>query len=424
VGRGEIEMDKQREGVREKRRIRRIIYTVIGVLGIAGVTFALSRLEPAAPSVNRSTVWMDTVKHGSMLRQVRGPGTLEPEEIRWIASRTAGRVERVVVLPGTVVKSDTILIEMSNPEVEQAAQEAEFQLRAAESELADLHVQLKSQFLNQQASAAGVASEYNQARLQAEANTKLRAEKLVGELILKQSKVRADELAMRHELEQKRLDIASESVEAQLAAKKASLERFRALYRLRVNQMNALRVRAGIDGVLQQMPMEVGQEVTPGTILAKVARPDKLKAELRIAETQAKDIEVGQKASIDTRNGVIEGRVIRVDPAVQEGTVTVDVSLLGELPKGARPDLSVDGTIEIERLDEILYVGRPAYGQAESTIGLFRLLEDGETAVRVQVQLGKSSVNTIEIMEGLAEGDQVVLSDTSAWDAYDRIRLN
>jgi HlyD family secretion protein len=417
-------MDKVREGVKEKRRTRRIIYTVIGIVGIAGVTFALSRLEPAAPSVNRSTVWMDTVKHGSMLRQVRGPGTLEPEEIRWIASRTAGRVERIVVLPGTVVKSDTVLIEMSNPEVEQAAQEAEFQLRAAESELADLHVTLESGFLNQQASAAGVASEYNQARLQAEANTKLRAENLIGELILKQSRVRADELAIRNELEQKRLEIASESVEAQVAAKKASVEQFRALYRLRVNQVNALRVRAGIDGVLQQMPIEVGQEVTPGTILAKVARPDKLKAELRIAETQAKDIEVGQKASIDTRNGVIEGRVIRVDPAVQEGTVTVDVSLLGELPKGARPDLSVDGTIEIERLDDILYVGRPAYGQAESTIGLFRLLEDGETAVRVQVQLGKSSVNTIEILNGLAEGDQVVLSDTSAWDAYDRIRLN
>jgi HlyD family secretion protein len=417
-------MDKPREGVAEKRRVRRIIYTVIGVIGLAGVTYALSRLEPAAPSVNRSTVWMDTVKHGSMLRQVRGPGTLEPVEIRWIASRTAGRVERVVVLPGTVVETDTILIEMSNPEVEQAAQEAEYQLRAAESELADLRVTLESQLLNQQAEAARVESEYSQARLQAEANEKLRAENLIGELILKRSRVRAEELAVRHELEQKRLDIASESVKAQIAAKEASVEQFRALYRLRINQLEALRVRAGIDGVLQQMPMEVGQEVTPGTILAKVARPDKLQAELRIAETQAKDITVGQKASIDTRNGVIEGNVIRVDPAVQEGTVTVDVALLGALPKGARPDLSVDGTIEIERLDEILYVGRPAYGQAESTIGLFRLLEDGETAVRVQVQLGKSSVNTIEIVEGLDEGDQVILSDTSAWDAYDRIRLN
>jgi HlyD family secretion protein len=417
-------MDKRREGVAEKRRMRRIIYAAIGVVGIAGITFALSRLEPAAPSVNRSTVWMDTVKQGSMLRQVRGPGTLEPEEIRWIASRTAGRVERIVVLPGTVVQADTVLIEMSNPEVEQAAQEAEFQLKAAESELADLRVQLQSQLLSQQAQAAGVASEFDQAQLQAEANEKLRKENLIGELILKRSKVRAEELAIRHELEQKRLQIASESVKAQIAAKEASVAQFRALYQLRVSQREALRVRAGIDGVLQQMPMEVGHEVTPGTILAKVARPDKLKAELRIAETQAKDIEVGQKASIDTRNGVIEGRVIRVDPAVQEGTVTVDVALLGELPKGARPDLSVDGTIEIERLDDILYVGRPAYGQAESTIGLFKLLEDRETAVRVQVQLGKSSVNTIEILQGLEQGDQVILSDTSAWDAYDRIRLN
>jgi HlyD family secretion protein len=420
----EVEMDKPREGVARQKKIRRTIYAVVGLLGIAGVTFALSRLEPAAPSVKRATVWMDSVKRGPMLRQVRGPGTLEPEEIRWIASRTAGRVDQVVILPGTVVKSDSIIIEMSNPEVEQAAQEAEFQLRAAESEYTDLEVRLESQLLDQRASAARITSEYDQARLQAQADEKLRQENLIGELILKRSKLRAQELATRNELEQKRLEIANESVEAQLAAKRASVDQFRALYQLRVNQMKALKVRSGIDGVLQQVPVEVGQEVTPGTILAKVARPDKLKAELRIAETQAKDIEVGQKASIDTRNGVIEGKVIRVDPAVLEGTVTVDVALIGELPRGARPDLSVDGTIEIERLDNVLYVGRPAYGQAESTIGLFRLTEDGETASRIQVRLGKSSVNTIEIVEGLLEGDQVILSDTSAWDAYDRIRLN
>ncbi len=417
-------MDKVREGVARKRRIRRTIYATVGAMGIAAVTVALSRLEPAAPSVKRATVWMDTVARGSMLRQVRGPGTLVPIEIRWIASRTAGRIERILILPGTKVAADSILIEMSNPELEQSAQEAEFQLRAAELEYADLQVQLKSQLLSQRATAASVKSEYSQAKLKAAADEKLRAENLIGELILKRSKLRAEELAIRHDLEQKRLEIASESVAAQLAARQASVEQYRALYRLRVSQVEALKVRAGIDGVLQQVPVEVGQEMIPGRVLAKVAEPRKLKAELRIAETQAKDIEVDQRATIDTRNGIIEGRVSRIDPAVLEGTVTVDVVLTGELPKGARPDLSVDGTIEIERLEDVLYVGRPAYGQADSTIGLFKLLEDEETAVRIQVRLGKSSVNTIELLEGLTEGDQVILSDTSAWDAYDRIRLN
>lgn len=417
-------MDIQREGVARKKKIRRAIYASVGLAAILLITLALSRLEPAAPSVKRATVWMDTVKRGSMLRQVRGPGTLVPVEIRWIAARTNGRVERVLTLPGVIVEADTVLIEMSNPELEQSALDAEYQLRAAEASYEDLRVQLESQLLNQRATAASVQAEFSQAKLQAEADQDLHNQGLIGDLTLKLSQVRAEELATRHELEQERLEIATDSVKAQLSAEKARVEQVRALYTLRKNQVDALRVRAGINGVLQQMPMEVGQEVTPGTTLAKVAQPEKLKAELRIAETQAKDIEVGQKASIDTRNGVIEGEVMRVDPAVLEGTVTVDVALIGELPKGARPDLSVDGTIEIERLENVLYVGRPAYGQANSTIGLFKLLEDGETAVRVQVRLGKSSVNTIELREGLFEGDQVILSDTSAWDAYDRIRLN
>jgi HlyD family secretion protein len=347
-----------------------------------------------------------------------------PVEIRWIAARTNGRVERILTLPGVIVEADTVLIEMSNPELEQTALDAEYQLRAAEASLEDLKVRLESQLLNQRATAASVQAEYSQAKLQAEADQDLHNQGLIGDLTLKLSQVTADELVTRNELEQERLKIASDSVKAQLSAENARVEQVRALYTLRKNQVDALKVRAGIAGVLQQMPVEVGQEVTPGTTLAKVAQPEKLKAELRIAETQAKDIEIGQKASIDTRNGVIEGEVMRVDPAVLEGTVTVDVALLGELPKGARPDLSVDGTIEIERLENVLYVGRPAYGQANSTIGLFKLLEDGEMAVRVQVRLGKSSVNTIELVEGLVEGDQVILSDTSAWDAYDRIRLN
>lgn len=402
------------------------IIAIAVVAGIAAISFGLSRLEPAAPSVNRATVWMDGVKRGEMIRQVRGPGTLEvvPEAITWVAARTRGRVDRRVLLPGVVVEPDTIILELSNPELDQELRDAEYQLRAQEAELADLRVTVESQLLNQKSMAASVVSEYNQARLQAEADTRLHAENLIGELILKRSQVRAEELATRNEIEQQRLKIASASVDAQLAAKRATVAQFRALYALRRSQKAALTVRAGISGVLQEVPVEVGQEVTPGANLARVAQPDKLKAQLRIAETQAKDIEVGQKAFIDTRNGVIDGKVIRIDPAVQQGTVTVDVELFGPLPKGARPDLSVDGTIELERLADVLYVGRPAYGQAESTIGLFKLLEDGETAVRTQVRLGRSSVNTIEVIQGLNEGDQVILSDTSAWDAYNRIRLN
>lgn len=394
--------------------------------GIAVVSFGLSRLEPAAPSVNRATVWMDGVQRGEMIRQVRGPGTLEvvPEAISWVAARTRGRVDQRVLLPGVVVEPDTVILELSNPELEQELRDAEYQLRAQEAELSDLRVTVKSQLLGQKSVAAGVASEYNQAKLQAAADTRLHAEHLIGDLIVKRSQVRADELATRNDLEQQRLAIATASVDAQLAAKRATVEQFRALYELRRSQKAALTVRAGIAGVLQEVPVEVGQEVTPGANLARVAQPDKLKAQLRIAETQAKDIEVGQKAVIDTRNGLIDGKVIRIDPAVREGTVTVDVALVGDLPKGARPDLSVDGTIELERLDNVLYVGRPAYGQAESTIGLFKLLDDGATAVRTQVRLGRSSVNTIEVIQGLEEGDQVILSDTSAWDAYNRIRLN
>lgn len=419
-------MDVKREGVARKKKIRGAIIAGTVLAGIAAISFGLSRLEPAAPSVNRATVWMDEVKRGEMIRQVRGPGTLEvlPEAITWVAARTRGRVDRRVLLPGVEVEPDTIILELSNPELDQELRNAEYQLRAQQAELADLRVTVESQLLTQKSTAMTVASEYRKARLQADADTRLLAEKLIGELIVKQSQVRAEELATRNDLEQQRLEIASASVDAQLAAKRATVEQFRALYDLRRSQKAALTVRAGISGVLQEVPVEVGQEVTPGANLARVAQPDKLKAQLRIAETQAKDIEVGQKAIIDTRNGIINGKVIRIDPAVQDGTVTVDVELIGPLPKGARPDLSVDGTIELERLDDVLYVGRPAYGQAGSTIGLFKLLDDGETAVRTQVRLGRSSVNTIEVIEGLNEGDQVILSDTSAWDAYNRIRLN
>jgi HlyD family secretion protein len=406
------------------RRLRRILLGVV-VAGIIGViSVGVSRLKPAAPTVERATVWIDTVKRGPMLRQVRGLGTLVPEEIRWIPAVTDGRVERRLVQPGAVVRADTVLIELSNPVVQQAALEAEMQMKAAEAELTNLRVQLESQVLTQRAAAATVQADYHQARLQAESNEELAKDHLISDLLVKLSKVRADELATRHEIEQKRLQISSESVKAQLAVQQARVDQTRALSELRRSQVDSLRVRAGVSGVLQQVQVEVGQQVAPGTNLARVADPSRLKAEVRIAETQAKDVQIGQVASIDTRNGIIPGRVVRIDPAVQNGTVTVDVTLEGELPKGARPDLSVDGTIELERLDDVLYVGRPAFGQERSAVGLFKLVDGSQDAVRIQVRLGRSSVNTIEILDGLRVGDQVILSDMSQWDAVDRVRLN
>jgi len=417
-------VDIARPSQAKSRRRKRILYSAAGLGAILLITLGLSRLKPAAPTVERATVWIDTVKRGEMLRQVRGLGTLVPEEIRWIPAITPGRVERLVVKPGTEVKADTVILELSNPELELAALEAESQLRAAEAQYTEVKVRLQSQKLDQQASAARVQSEYHQAKLRADTDAQLAEQGLIADITLKLSKVTADELANRNQLEQKRLEISGESVEAQLAVQRAAVEQQRAVARLRRNQYQALKVRAGIDGVLQQQPVEVGQQVSPGTNLARVAQPGKLKAVIKVAETQAKDIIIGQPASIDTRNGVLPGRVIRIDPAVQNGTVTVDISLEGPLPKGARPDLTVDGTVELERMENVLYVGRPAQGQGESLVGLFRLGEDGQIATRVKVKLGKSSVNTVEILEGLKEGDQVVLSDTSAWDAFDRIRLN
>lgn len=417
-------MDISRPSAARKRWIRRVVILMIVVGLVTAITVGLSRLKPAAPTVERATVWLDTVKRGPMIRQVRGLGTLVPEEIVWIPATSQGRVERRLVQPGAVVHSDTILLELSNPELEQAAVEAEMQLKAAEADYANLRVQLESQLLNQRAQAATVQAEYSQAKLQAEANEELAKDRLISMLTLRLSKVRAEELATRHQLEQERLAISSESVKAQLLAQQARVEQIRALYQLRRQQVDRLKVRPGLSGVLQQLPVEVGQQVTPGTNLARVADPGRLKAEVRIAETQAKDIQIGQSAAIDTRNGIIPGHVMRIDPAVRNGTVTVDVALDGPLPKGARPDLSVDGTIEIERLDDVIYVGRPAFGQERSLVGLFKLVEGGNDAVRVQVRLGRSSVNTIEIVDGLQPGDRVILSDMSAWDAHDRIRLN
>lgn len=418
-------MDIAREGVAEKKRRQRLILAASAVVAALLVTLGLSRLKPAAPTVEKSTVWIETVKRGPMLRQVRGPGSLVPEAegIRVISAATDGRVERLLAQPGAPVKPETVLLVLSNPELERDALDADWQLKAGQAEAANVVVRLQRELLDQQAAAATVESDYHQALLQAETNEGLFKEGLVAELILKLSKVRAQELATRNEIEKKRLAVYAESARAQSAVQEAQVEQLRALARLKRSQVEALSVRAGIPGVLQELALQVGQRITPGAALARVVQPDHLKAQLRIAETQAKDVEIGQKASIDTRNGVVAGRVSRVDPAAQNGTVTVDVALEGALPKGARPDLSVDGTIELDRLADVVYVGRPAFGQEQSQVTLFRLGADGDEATRVKVRLGKSSVTTVQVLEGLKPGDRVVLSDMSAWDSYDRVKL-
>jgi HlyD family secretion protein len=419
-------MDIQRpSSVARKKKYKQVAFAIVGLLAVVVVSVVLSRLKPAAPTVERATVWVDTVKRGAMLRQVRGLGTLVPvdEARRWIAASTQGRVDRIVLRPGATVTPDTVVLELSDPLARQLLDEAQQQFLAAEADLASLEAQLQTDTLNQRSAAATVEADFQQARLEKEVNEDLAKDGLVSNLILKQSTVRADSLATRNSLEQERVKVAEANIRAQLEAQQARIDQLKSLVALRSQQVDQLRVRAGMNGVLEQVPVEVGQQVAPGANLARVADPTRLKAELRIAETQARDLTIGQVASVDTRNGVIPGRVTRIDPAAQNGTVTVDVQLEGELPRGARPDLSVDGTVELERLDNVLYVGRPAFGQEQSTVGLFKLDQTTGEASRMQVQLGRSSVNTIEVMNGLAEGDQVVLSDMSAWDQFDRIRL-
>jgi HlyD family secretion protein len=417
-------MDIQRpSSVARNKKIRRIIIGVGALIGIALITVALSRLKPAAPTVERGTAWLDTVKRGPMVRQVRGLGTLVPEEIRWIPAATDGRVERIVVYPGTPVTPDTVILELINPNQSQALLEAEQQLNGAEAQYKNLQVTVANDLLAQEAGANAVTADYRQAKLQAEADGQLAKEGLVSSLTSRLSQVRSDNLGVRDQIEQKRYTSMRDSAQSRLAVQQAEVNRLRALLALRRSQVSQLHVRAGIAGMLQQVPVDVGQQVGPGTNLARVADQRHLKAQLKIAETQAKDIVIGQTASVDTRNGMIPGRVSRIDPAVQNGTVTVDVALEGELPKGARPDLSVDGTIELERLDDILYVGRPTYGQEQSVISLFKLDEDGVTCTRTKVSIGKTSVNTVEVKAGLKQGDQVILSDMSQYDAFDRIRL-
>jgi HlyD family secretion protein len=383
----------------------------------------LSRLKPAAPGVDRSTVWIDTVKRGPMLRQVRGLGTLTPVDIQWIPAATDGRVEKIPVLPGTAVQPNTVLLILTNPQLMQEALDANLKLKAAQADYKNLEAQLESQVLTQKSLVAQANAEYNEARMQAETDQQLNKLGVISDLNRKIAEGKAQQLQTRDQIEQERLTNSNRVLQAQLLAKQAEIEQDRALAGLKQTQVQNLIVRAGIKGVLQEQPLKVGQWVTPGTTLAKVVQPDHLKAELKIPETQAKDIQLNQPASVDTHNGIIAGHVMRIDPAVYNGTVTVDVMLDDPLPPGARPDLSVDGTIDLERLSNVLYVGRPAFGQENSTVGMFVLQPDGRTAAREQVKLGRSSVNTVEILGGLKDGDQVILSDMSRWDNFDRIRL-
>ena len=422
-------MDIQRSpAIARQKKLRRIIFGVAALLAGVLVTIGLAQLKPAAPTVERATTWRDSAKRGSMLRQVRGPGTLVPEDIRWVTAATEATVERIVTLPSAnIIKADTIILELRDQRVLQELLDAELQLRGAEADLASLKVRLNNELLQQQSEAANIQGQYHKAKIQAEANEQLSKEGLQSAVTTRISQVEAEELANRHRIETERLRIRSSSTDAQLAAEQARVAQRRGLYDLRRSQADALKVRAGLEGVLQVVPVQVGQRVASGTNLARVAVPGRLKAELRIPETQAKDIEIGQRAVVDTRNGEVEGRVARIDPAAQNGTVLVDVAFTGPLPRGARPDLSVDGTVELERLENVLYVGRPAFGQEQGTISLFKVTagtcEAPEQAERVQVKLGRSSVNTVEILSGLAERDCVILSDMSAWDGRDRVRL-
>ncbi|MGH9515639.1 MAG: efflux RND transporter periplasmic adaptor subunit [Terriglobales bacterium] len=419
-------MDIARPEFKQQKRRRQIIWSAVGIVVLAAVTVGVTRLKPAAPEVERSTVWTDTVKRGPMLRQVRGLGSLIPSQefTRQIPAETEATIVRILKLPGSQVKPDTILLEMSNPQVEQAAVDAKLQLKAAEAEYQSLRVTLQSNLMNQKAGAATVNSDYTQAKLQADTDKALYDLGVISGLAYKNSKSKSDELTTRNNIEDERLDINQKAIETQMAQQQAKVDEVRALSELKEKQLEALRVRAGIEGVLVDLPLQVGQHVTPGTMLAKVVQPDHLIAELKIAETQARDVQIGQPALVDTHNGTASGTVTRVDPAVQNGTVTVDVKLTGELPKGARPDLSVDGTIDLEKLDDVLYVGRPAFGQENSTISLFKVDPDGKGAVRVPVKVGRASVNAIQVIEGLHEGDTVILSDMSRNDNTDRIRLD
>jgi HlyD family secretion protein len=411
------------KGVARSRLIKRIVMGVVLVISAVGITFGLRRLQPAAQSVERSTVWPDTVKRGEMIVQVRGLGTLVPEDILTIPATTDGRVVPQPLLAGTLVKPDTIILELTNPELLAALVDAEWQVKAAEASYTDLKVRLEGTRLDQEAALATTQASYDQAKLTSDRDEAMYKEGLTVEINARISKSRAEDLKNRYAIDKRRLDGSLESITAQLASQQTHTEQLRAAYDLKKMQVDALKVRAGSEGVLQQVMVDVGQRVTQGTPLAKVVQPWRLKAALQIQETQAKDVMIGQKCEIDTRNGIVKGKVSRIDPSVINGTRTVDAQILEPLPKGAVPDLSVEGTIELNRMKDVMYVGRPVFGQSESVVSLFKLGPDGKIATRTQVKFGRSSVTTIEVLEGLKVGDTVILSDMSAYDGQDRIEL-
>ena len=416
-------MDIARPSGARQRRMKQALTVAVVLVVVSGLSIGVSRLQPAAPTVDMATLYPDTVKRGSMVRQVRGPGTLVPEDIRWIPATTQARVERIVVRPGTAVQPDSVILELSNPALEQELEEAQLKLRAAEAGLANLRLQVQNELLQQRAAAAGIDADYAKAQMQAEMNEALAARQLVSALSLRQARLDADQLAVRREIAHEQLATRAGAGRAQVDVQQSAVEQARAVLALRQRQREELHVRAGVSGILQVVLVDEGQQVAPGSNLARVANPARLKAEIKIAETQAKDVQVGQRAEIDTRNGVVAGRVTRLDPSVQGGTRTVDVSLEDPLPNGAVPDLSVDGVIELERLSDVVYMGRPAFGQDQSTVAIFKVDAASGEARRVQVQLGRSSVNSVEVRSGLQPGDRVILSDMSAWDKVDRVRL-
>jgi HlyD family secretion protein len=415
-------VDIARPSQARKKRIRRIIYISIAVIVVAGISLGVSRLKPAAPTVDRAVVWIDTVKRGDFTRQVRGSGTLTPEDIRWIPAQTQGRVERIVLRPGAQVTPDSVILELSNPELAQSVTEAQLAYQSAQAAFTNRKAELESALLTQESDTATIETSYTQAKLDLEANVKLHQDGLVSDLQLKQKQGLADELDNRLKLARRRLEITRQGATSQLAPQEADVNAKKTTWDLRRRQLEDLKVKAGMSGILQQVPVERGAQVSPGTNLARVANPSQLKAELRIAETQAKDIRVGQYAEVDTRNGVVKGHVSRIDPASSGGTVGVDVVMDEKLPEGARPDLSVDGTIQLEKLVNVVYVGRPAFGQEHSTVTIFKVQPSGE-AVATKVKLGVASVSTIQILEGLQPGDQVILSDMTQYDSFDRVQL-
>jgi len=415
-------VDIARPSQAKKKRIRRILYVTAGVVVIGGISLGVSKLKPAAPTVDRAVVWIDSVKRGSMLRQVHGSGTLVPEDIRWIPAQTQGRVERIILRPGAQVTPDSVILELSNPDLENAVRDAQLSYQSAQAAFSNRKAELESAVLAQEASTASIEAQYGQAKLELEANETLFKENLVPELTVKQKRSSADDLKNRLAVEQHRLKITKEGLTSQLAPQEADVNSKKAQWELRRQQLDDLKVKAGMSGTLTVVPVERGQQVGPGTNLARVANPSNLKAELRIAETQTKDIRIGQYAEVDTRNGIVKGHVSRMDPSSTGGTVGVDVIMDGALPPGARADMSVDGTIQLEKLENIIYVGRPAFGQENSTVTIFKVQPNGE-ATATKVKLGRASVNTIEVLEGLNPGDQVILSDMSQYDAFDRVQL-